>query len=178
MGFFTPTTATPTSDRARTKWFTAAVTLMVSGVATAGDPPVYSQCSTAAASGADVVAYHSLEAGADAIIGSERFSHEWNGATWHFANDDNRARFAANPEKYAPAYGGYCAFAASHGFTQYSVPDAWEIIDDTLYLNKSKGINRRWKKKHVQRISEANQNWPTLLNACEKHDNCRPCWKR
>lgn len=153
-------------------------TLLGAAAAMAGDPPVYSQCSTAAVSGADVVAYHGLEPGADAILGSADYTHQWNDAEWRFANAQNRDLFAANPEKYAPAYGGYCAFAASHGFTMYTVPDAWEIVDGKLYLNKSKGIQRKWKKKLEQKISSADANWPNLLEQCEDKDKCRPCWKK
>jgi YHS domain-containing protein len=72
--------------------------------------------------GTDPVAY--FEDGEPAL-GSSEFEHEWLGATWRFASAENRDRFAAEPEKYAPQYGGYCAWAVSQGYTAKIDPAAW-----------------------------------------------------
>ena len=81
--------------------------------AMAADSPVYSHKAKGAVKGADVVAYYSFEPGEKALIGSDAFTYQWGGATWKFVNAENLAAFAANPEAYAPQYGGYCAFAVS-----------------------------------------------------------------
>jgi YHS domain len=62
------------------------------------------------------------------------------GATWYFASAENRDRFAADPERYVPQYGGYCAWAVAHGYTAKIDPEAWKIVDGKLYLNYSKDV--------------------------------------
>lgn len=71
------------------------------------------------------------------MMGSPEHALEWNGATWHFANADNRATFEADPEAYAPAFGGYCAYAASRGYVATTVPEAWTVTEGRLFLNYS-----------------------------------------
>ena len=139
------------------------VLLTLSTVTFAKDPDIYAHKKKGAIKGADPVAYFSLQQGADAIKGSKAISAEWNGATWHFANEENRSTFLANPEKYAPQYGGYCAFAVSHGFTKPTDPDAWRIVDGKLYLNLSKGIQKKWLKDVPGNIKRADANWPKVL---------------
>ena len=97
------------------------------------------------------------------VRGSKKFSHKWNGATWLFSSEENRAAFAAKPRAYAPQYGGYCAYAVSKGYTAPTVPHAWKIVGGKLYLNYSTGIQKRWEKNQSQRISSGNKNWPKVL---------------
>ena len=137
----------------------------------AADPDVYAN-KKGAIRGADTVAYWSLEAGADAVKGSDEFTHEYMGATWKFASEENRDLFAANPEKYAPQYGGYCAFAVSNNFTKSVNPDVWEIVDGKLYLNFNRIAYRKWKKDVATSIVNGDKNWPVVLKSCEKHNNC------
>lgn len=98
------------------------------------------------------------------IAGSPDITHEWNGATWRFSSEENRAAFAATPQAYAPQYGGYCAYAVSEGYTASTVPDAWKIVDGKLYLNYSRSVQRRWEKNYSERIVNADKNWPSVLN--------------
>jgi YHS domain-containing protein len=142
-------------------------------LAMAADPAVYSHPKKGAVKGADVVAYYSLEPGAKAVIGSDKFSHTWNGAEWKFANAENLEKFAADPEAYAPQYGGYCAFAVSHNFTKPVNPNKWKIVDGKLYLNLNGTAYRKWQADQDAAIKRGNSNWPTALKTCEKHDNCR-----
>ena len=79
--------------------------------------------------GTDPVAYFT---DAKAVIGSSKFSHQWKGAEWRFKNAANRAAFAKTPGKYAPAFGGYCAWAVSQGYTAGIDPEAWTIHEGTL----------------------------------------------
>ncbi len=97
------------------------------------------------------------------VEGSERFTHQWQGATWRFASAENRDSFAADPERYAPQYGGYCAWAVSQGYTASTDPEAWRIVDGKLYLNYSKSVQRRWEKDIPGNIGKADRNWPELL---------------
>jgi YHS domain-containing protein len=138
----------------------------------AADPSIYSHKKHGAIRGADVVAYWSLDPKADAVKGDKNISHEYMKATWYFSTEENRDLFAANPEKYAPEYGGYCAFAASHGFTKSINSDYWHIIDEKLYLNYNYFADRKWLKDPQAAIVRADDNWPSLLNACEASDNC------
>lgn len=128
--------------------------------ATADDrvAPVYSQGGHAI-QGYDPVAYFEQQR---AVRGKEDFSFDWMGATWLFSSAENRDRFAAAPEDYAPQYGGYCAYAVSEGHTAKSDPDAFKILDGKLYLNYNRAIQQRWLSDTAQRIQKANKNWPRL----------------
>lgn len=94
--------------------------------------------------------------------GSPNFTHQWMGAEWHFASAENRDQFSADPERYAPQYGGYCAYAVSEGHTANINPEAWKIVDGKLYLNYSKGVQKKWEKDQAGRIQAADENWPRL----------------
>lgn len=96
------------------------------------------------------------------VEGSSTFSTEWNGAEWHFASAENRALFEADPEKYAPAYGGYCAWAVSQGKTAGIDPEAWKIVDDRLYLNYDKSVQSTWEADIPGNIRKADGNWPAI----------------
>ena len=110
--------------------------------------------------GTDPVAYFTE---ASPVAGKSEFTHEWSGATWLFASAENRDLFVANPEKYAPQYGGFCAWAVSQGSTAPIDPQAWKIVDGKLYLNFSKGVQSRWEKDIPGNIAKADSNWPNLL---------------
>ncbi|MEA5465786.1 YHS domain-containing (seleno)protein [Leptothoe sp. PORK10 BA2] len=113
-----------------------------------------------AIAGADPVAYFTQS---DYVPGSDEFTHDWEGATWQFASAENRDLFAANPEEYAPQYGGFCAWAVSQGSTAAIDPTAWKIVDGKLYLNYSAGIQKKWSKDIPGNIAKADQNWPAVL---------------
>lgn len=81
--------------------------------------------------GYDPVAYFTEN---HAVKGSSEFSYTWNEANWHFSNPENRALFAANPEKYAPKHGGFCAVSLIAGKVAIDNPEEWKIIDGNLYL--------------------------------------------
>ena len=92
--------------------------------------------------GYDAVGYFESN---DAIRGDPQFSHEWNGATWHFASAANRDKFATDPEAYAPQFGGHCAFAASLGIKTPGAPETWSIIDGRLFLNANGVAKGLWQ---------------------------------
>ena len=101
--------------------------------------------------------------GEKTVKGKKDFSRKWKGATWYFSSAQNRDLFRDNPEKYAPKYGGYCAYAVSQGYTASIVPEAWRIVDGKLYLNYSKGVQQTWEQDIPGYIKLADKNWPRLL---------------
>lgn len=125
----------------------------------AATPQVYAEGGVAV-DGSDVVAYFTQGA---PVAGDPAITHSWNGATWRFATEENRAAFAANPDAYAPQYGGYCAYAVSEGYTAATDPNAWTIVDGKLYLNYSRSVRALWSARRARRISDADANWPNVL---------------
>ena len=94
--------------------------------------------------------------------GSSQYQTEWNGSTWSFASAEDKKMFEANPEKYAPQYGGYCAFGMSKGAKAPSDPKAWTILNGKLYLNYSSQIKSMWEQNRDANIQQADQNWKKL----------------
>ena len=142
-----------------------AVVLAVAVISTASlaaQPEIYVNGQTGIAiNGYDAVAYFRQNR---PVEGKAEHSLDWKGATWHFSSAENKAQFAANPEKFAPQYGGYCAFAVSYGSTASTDPQAWSIVDDKLYLNYSLGVRGRWKQDLEANIAKADRNWPKVLD--------------
>lgn len=110
--------------------------------------------------GADAVAYFNQ---AGAVKGSPKFTHRWKDAEWRFATAANRDAFAADPERYAPRFGGYCAWAVSHGYTADVDPEAWTIYRGRLYLNYSKDVRAMWRQDIAGNIAKGETNWPRVL---------------
>ena len=111
------------------------------------------------AGGYDVVSYFS----GTPAQGNADITSEWDGVTWRFSSAANKAAFDANPEQYAPVFGGYCAYAVDNGYTAKGDPEAWSVIDGKLYLNYSTGIRVKWLKDVPGNISAGNANWPKVL---------------
>ena len=109
--------------------------------------------------GYDPVAYFKEN---KAVKGDEKYSLSWNSATWYFSNSENLNTFKANPEMYAPQFGGYCAYGMANGHKAPTDPHAWSIIDNKLYLNYSKDVQKTWKTKSPEYIQTANKNWPEI----------------
>jgi len=97
------------------------------------------------------------------VPGDPAITLDWNGATWRFASAASRERFAADPERYAPQFGGWCAWAVSRGYTAATIPEAWHIEGRRLYLNASRRIQRRWERDIPGNIARAEANWPAVL---------------
>lgn len=131
--------------------------LLLSSGATHAGSPVHGASQGPALGGFDAVAYFTHAA---PTPGDARYTHAWNGATWRFASAANRDRFAAEPERYAPQYGGYCAFAMSNG--SFSPGDAkrWRIEDGKLYLNANLFAQALWEASIPKRVLDADGHWP------------------
>jgi len=99
------------------------------------------------------------------VEGSKEFTLDWNGATWRFASAAHRDEFRQAPEKYAPQYGGYCAWAVSQNYTADSDPEAWTIVDGKLYLNYNRKVMATWQQDVPGNVTKADGNWPKLLAA-------------
>ncbi len=113
-----------------------------------------------AAGGYDPVAYFTEKT---PVAGKSDIIHEHDGAIWRFASAANRDAFKAEPAKYAPQYGGYCAWAVSQGYTAKGDPRVWSVVDGKLYLNYDKGVQLNWEKDKSGHIKKADANWPKVL---------------
>ena len=106
--------------------------------------------------GYDPVAYFTEN---KAVEGSPAYSHRWLGAVWHFASAKNRDLFKADPGKYAPQYGGYCADGVSFGTVTTNIdPQAWRIIDGKLYLSYDPGAADGFEKK-PNKVVDSKKHW-------------------
>jgi len=93
------------------------------------------------------------------VKGNEAISYEWNHGVWLFSSQANLELFKEAPEKYAPQYGGYCAYGVAKGSFAKVDPEQWTVLDDKLYLNYNKRINKRWAKKRDEYIVTGDKNW-------------------
>lgn len=106
--------------------------------------------------GYDPVAYFTQN---QAMEGSEKYSYHWLGATWHFASAENLELFKADPAKYAPQYGGYCADGVSLGTVTTNVdPKAWRIIDGKLYISYDPGAADGFEKNPTK-LTDSKKHW-------------------
>lgn len=141
--------------RPNIKMFTAVALIAIAG-------SVGAQINTdagVAIQGYDPVAY--FQAG-EPQRGSMEHATEWGGATWYFASAENLELFESDPERYAPQFGGYCAWAAAQGYVAGIDPRAWTIHEGMLYLNFSQGVKRRFERDLSGHIASAERNWPGL----------------
>ncbi len=139
----------------------AAASLLLAPLISADAPvgPVNQNGNQVAIEGYDPVAYFT---DGRPVKGSARFSHQWMDATWWFASAEHRDLFAKDPQKYAPRFGGYCAYGVSEGHTSKADPQAWKIVDGKLYLNYNKSVQKMWEQDLMRRIGAAEKNWPSL----------------
>ena len=143
----------------RTSLMSLVFILLCPGAALAQKAPIYSD-SAGAIRGYDPVAYFTQ---GRPVKGSPVFTHRWNGATWRFASAENRDRFAAAPQTYAPQYGGYCAYGVAGGYAVKIEPDAWSVVDGKLYLNYDRRVQADWQKDVPGYVRKADANWPGVL---------------
>jgi YHS domain-containing protein len=121
---------------------------------------VFSSRTDTAINGYDTVAYFTSN---KAVKGLDNLSTDWKGAKWKFSTAANLELFKANPEKYAPQYGGYCAFGVSQGYLVKVDPEQFTVRENKLYLNYDADVQARWSKDITGYISSADQKFPQLL---------------
>ena len=114
-----------------------------------------------AVSGYDPVAYFTE---GKPVKGGATNSLEYMGAEWRFSSEENKALFLADPEKYAPQYGGYCAWAVANNYTAPGNPKDWTIRDGKLYLNFNSNIHRQWLRNVERYIQRGDRNWPGVVD--------------
>ena len=106
--------------------------------------------------GYDVVAFFTE---AKPVFGTDAHAVAHNGGTYRFASQANLDAFKANPSKYEPAYGGFCAYGAALGKKFDGDPRFWKIVDGKLYLNLNGNIQAEWSKDIAGNIAKADTNW-------------------
>lgn len=116
--------------------------------------------------GYDAVAYFAVD---NAVKGDARYAYVWNGAKWIFSSEENMKKFQADPEAYAPQFGGYCAYAVSEGYTADADPEAWKVVDGKLYLNYNAEVKETWEKKEAERIESGRKNWQGFKSKKPEH---------
>lgn len=109
--------------------------------------------------GYDTVAYFTA---GKALKGTEDFSFSWHGMTWFFQSRENRDLFAASPEKYAPQYDGWCAWALTEARKAVTDPEVWKIVDGKLYLNCSPAAYEKWSRDIPGHIKKADEIWRNM----------------
>ena len=108
--------------------------------------------------GYDTVAYFTQN---KPVEGNKTHQVKWRDANWYFVSEANKNLFLENPEKYAPQYGGWCAYAmADEGSTVGIDPDAFYIYDNKLYLNYNKSVQKKWQKELLTMIKDADHYYP------------------
>ena len=112
-----------------------------------------------AINGFDVVAFfHESKP----VRGTDELSYSYKNATWLFSSKENREAFADAPEKYAPQYGGWCAYGTSQGHKAPTQADTWTIANDKLYFNYNKKVKEMWSQDQQRLIEVADEKWPTV----------------
>jgi len=92
--------------------------------------------------------------------GVDAYTYHWKGVTYRFASAENQEHFTADPQKYLPQYGGYCAYAMSLNRIADIDPARWAIVDGKLYLNNNLFAHTLWSVNKSGNIAAADRNWP------------------
>ena len=97
-----------------------------------------------------------------AVKGADSLSMQWKNATWLFSSREHLDSFRVSPERYAPQYGGYCAYGTAGGHKAPTATDTWTIVDDKLYFNYNSKVKEMWMKDQQGLIRKADAQWPGL----------------
>jgi YHS domain-containing protein len=133
-----------------------AMACAITSVAWAGE---YFEKDGAAIRGHDPVAYFKE---GKPVKGTAEHRFEHQGSTFLFATTANRDAFAAEPERYAPQYGGYCAFGMSGGYKAAIDPAAFTVREGKLYLNYNRDVQKQWSADIPGHVNKADRHWPTV----------------
>jgi YHS domain-containing protein len=96
------------------------------------------------------------------LKGVDSLAYSWKGSVWLFANRQDLRSFSADPEKYAPQYGGYCAYGAAQGHKASSEIDTWTVVNGKLYFNYNGHVKGLWIKDQQAMILTADKQWPGI----------------
>lgn len=111
--------------------------------------------------GHDAVAYFTQ---GKPVEGMAKYTANHNGAIYRFSSAKNRDTFKAEPSRYAPQYGGFCAYGMTFGKKFEIDGKAFEVVDGKLYVNKNRDVYKAWKKDVPTHIKQANKEWPSVVN--------------
>jgi YHS domain-containing protein len=98
-----------------------------------------------------------------AVLGSPHFTAKYHGVTYEFASKEDQAAFQADPEKYVPQYGGFCAFATSKGVKADADPHEFAISKGKLYVNNNEQAEKLFQEDVAGTIEKADHNWPDVV---------------
>jgi YHS domain-containing protein len=96
------------------------------------------------------------------VKGADSLSYKWKDANWTFSSQQYLDSFKTNPEKYAPQYGGYCAYGTSAGHKAPTETDTWTIVNGKLYFNYNGKVKELWMKDQPALIEKADRQWPVI----------------
>ena len=134
--------------------------ISICSVVSAQKSPVYAPKGIAL-EGYDAVAFFTQ---GKPVKGSSAYATQWNGAQWLFADQADLESFKKAPGKYAPQYGGYCAYGAAQGHKAPTEIDTWTVVGDKLYLNYNQKVKSTWVKDQGSYIESANKIWPQIMD--------------
>ena len=137
----------------------ATLALSLSAASFAADIDINANGNDLAIQGYDPVAYFTQE---KPTKGSNDFAATYKNAIYLFSSEQNRDLFRASPAKYAPQFGGFCAYGVTKGRKFDTDPTAWRVVDGKLYLNLNKDVQKVWLENVPGYITNANQTWPTI----------------
>ena len=141
--------------------FLAAALFAPPALAATPAPAVHTAGDGLGVGGYDTVAY--FRAGKP-VKGSAAHQLEWNGAKWRFASAGALAAFKADPARYAPQFGGHCAWAVSQHYLAPGDPNVWKIVGGKLYLNANARAKQLWEADQAEAIKRGHSNWPAVLS--------------
>ncbi|PZR02443.1 MAG: YHS domain protein [Flavobacterium psychrophilum] len=96
------------------------------------------------------------------VKGFDSLAYVYKDVQWLFSSKENLEAFKGNPERYAPQYGGYCAYGTAEGHKAPTQAETWTIVNDKLYFNYNMKVKQLWMKDQGAMIEKADQQWPTV----------------
>lgn len=115
--------------------------------------------------GYDPVAYFTVK---KPTPGKATYTHSFEGATYRFSSQENLDKFKASPAMYAPQFGGFCAMGVALVKKLDGDPQAWSVVDNKLYLNLNKDIQKKWLEDVPGNLAKAGKTWPSIKNKAPK----------
>ncbi|NIP38837.1 MAG: YHS domain protein [Candidatus Dadabacteria bacterium] len=143
------------------------ITLTMLGIVGAG--PVFAgdtSVNTVGVNGYDLVTYQTDKR---PLRGNGNYVSVHDSITYLFANEQNKAAFEKNPNKYLPTYGGWCAYGVAIGKKFSADPEVWDIVDGRLYLNLDNGIKKIWSEDIPGNIKKADKHWVNIKDKSPEH---------
>ena len=137
----------------------AVVALLVLGPGSAAGAGEFFEVEGVAIRGYDPVAYVMDRT---PVKGSPQYTAVYQGSVFQFASGAHRDAFRADPTKYVPQYGGFCAYGTAKGYKASADPAAFTIVEGKLYLNYSLRVRELWSTDIPGHIAKADRNWPEV----------------